>query len=331
MVDIDTLAQELSNSLPDDADVELSEIKDSLDELINDFNVGEEEAVSATKSKVLQDYEGDGSTTRSGGDPAQDEDVSLGDLAPEHDEQWFNVRGEVTRLFDLNENQEEYITQRGVLADDTGTTLFTVFNDVVEEDPSAELEVGETYELLGVVGELYNDDVSIELTTSTTINETEDTFEPPENDISITGPIVDIQNGSGLVKRCSVDDCSYVLNSGQCSQHGDVEGEHDLRLKTIIDDGTTPHQVYFGREATEAITDIKLEQAIEIAKDAMDTEAVADEMEIDLLGRYYHVAGGEGAYVFVNEFSRIERDRTADEEVEELRASISDLKERVSA
>lgn len=333
MSDFESQAKELVNSLPDDMDVDVDEVEDKLRELVDDFNVQMTEAVRSTRNKYMRDYDGDQDVGSSGSSTPQDEDLDIGDLTVDHDEEWFNIRGQVERLFDLNENQAEWIAQRGVIADDTGTTTFTVFNDTVEEDPSTELEVGNSYELLGVVGDAYEGQISIELTKTTTVNEIDEEFSPPDSDTEVTGVIVDVQQGSGLVERCTHDDCTRVLNNGRCAEHGDVDGEFDLRLKTIVDDGEKAHQVFFNKEATEAITGISLDNAIEIAEDAMDTTAVMQEMEPLITGRYYRVAGDNvGEYVIVNEFERVSPD---DDEIREryeaIKQSIETLQSEVSA
>lgn len=313
-------AQELVESLPDDLDVTVDEVEESLDQLVSEFNVPIDEAVRSTRSKYMDDYDGDGEVNTSPDSP-QDEDYDIGELAVEHDEEWMNIRGTVQRLFELSDRQSSWIAQRGIIGDDTGTTIFTVPEEAVEEDPSLELEEGETYELQGVVGDAYNGDIGVKLTSNTTATQLDDTYTPPDNDTRITGCIVDIQEVSGLIKRCPEDDCSHVVTDDRCQVHGKVDGEFDLRLKTVMDDGEQAHQVFFGKEATEALTGISLDEAIDIAQDAMQTEAVVNEMEPMLIGRYYNVAGNEvGEYVIVNEFQRVERDW--DEEAEDLLATL---------
>lgn len=438
-------AQELVESLPDDLDVTVEEATDSLDQLVDEYNVPLEEAVRSTRSKYMEDYDGDGQVTQSSPDSSQDESVDIGDLTVDHDEKWVNIQGTVQRMLELSEKQSSWIAQKGVIGDDTGTTLFTIPKDAVEEDAGLELEQGESYELQGVVGDAYNDDISVKVTSTTTadtidttftppsttggsgsdvdvdiadltvdhdeewfniqgtvqrlidpskeqaswmaqrgvigddtgttlftisqravdanpdlqveegesyafesvvgdayngeisvnitststVETLDSTFTPPDNDTHITGPIVDIQEGSGLIKRCPEDGCTHVVSNGRCREHGQVEGEFDLRLKTVVDDGETPHEVFFGCEATEVLTGISLENAIQIAEDAMDTGEVANQMEKMLIGRYYKIAGNKvGEYALVNQFERVSRDWESD--ARELLDSFSDNDEVVA-
>jgi replication factor A1 len=301
-------AQELINGLPDDLDVNPEEIEASLRELVEEYNVQLEEAVRSTSAKQMRDYDGDQQST-GGSDASQDEDMDISELTVEHDESWMNIRGTVERLLDLTDKQETVMTQRGVIGDDTGTTIFTTFNDAVEADPSLELNVGESYELLGVVGDAYKGNIGVKITSTTTANPLDEEFSPPDNDSHVTGSIVSVQEVSGLVKRCSDEDCTRVIDNGRCQEHGKVDGDFDLRLKTVIDDGEKAHRVFFGREATEALTGIALEEAVEIAEDAMDTTAVIRVMEPMILGRYYTIAGNlVGENIIVNQFERVKRD-----------------------
>jgi replication factor A1 len=97
-----------------------------------------------------------------------------------------------------------------------------------------------------------------------------------------------------------------VLQNGRCSEHGEVEGEFDLRIKGILDDGESVQKVIFDQEATEQAADITLEEAQEMAMDALDTSVVADEVREATLGRYYRVEGPEmGRYLLVNDFERL--------------------------
>jgi replication factor A1 len=58
-----------------------------------------------------------------------------------------------------------------------------------------------------------------------------------DNERTMEGALVDIKDGSGLIKRCPDEDCTRVIRNGRCSEHGDVSGEFDLRIKGVLDDG----------------------------------------------------------------------------------------------
>ena len=83
--------------------------------------------------------------------------------------------------------------------------------------------------------------------------------------------------------------CTRVVTGGECSEHGAVDGEFDLRIKAVIDDGHTAQECLFTRGITEEVTGIDLEEAKELAADALDFTVVSDRFTnllIPLLGRY---------------------------------------------
>lgn len=308
MTDIEQAADNIEQTLPDDIDVSRDEIIEPLKELTEDYKVPVGAAERSVRNKLLETQDGASEEDSTPSSP-QDQDIDIADLTVNHDEQWFNISGTVQRLLDLTEKQAQYVNQRGVIGDNTGTTIFTVFNDAVEENPSLELEQDESYELRGVVGDAYKGDIGIKLTKSTTVKDLEEAYQPPDNDSYITGCVVDIQDVSGLIKRCSLDGCTRVLDNNRCAEHGEVDGEFDLRLKTVIDDGNQAQKVFFGLEETADVTGISLDDAIQIAEEAMDTSAVIDKMKPKVLGRYYQVAGNKvGEFIIANEYDRVERD-----------------------
>ncbi len=131
-------------------------------------------------------------------------------------------------------------------------------------------------------------------------------IEVGDNTTEIEGALIDIQSGSGLIKRCPMEDCTRVLQNGRCSEHGEVEGEFDLRIKGVLDSGSEVHEVIFNREMTEEFADITLDEAKERAMDALDTTVVADDISEDVLGQYYRVSGPElGRYVLVDEYEKL--------------------------
>ena len=108
-------------------------------------------------------------------------------------------------------------------------------------------------------------------------------------DVEVVGNVLEVRDGSGLIERCP--DCGRVLQNGQCRAHGDVDGEDDMRVKAIIDDGTGTVTAMLDRELTEAVYGDTMEAAMTAARDAMDKEVVADEIRARIVGREYRVRG----------------------------------------
>ena len=245
------------------------------------------------------------STYRSDSDFAREE-VSSENGNPQVDleeideaEQWVDITAKVV---DLWEPRSDSIAQVGLLGDEAGTIKFTKW---AKSDLEA-LTEGQVYRLGNVVTDEYQGQYSVKLNRTTTIEALDQDIEVGDDTTDAEGALVDIQSGSGLIKRCPEDDCTRVLQNGRCSEHGEGEGEFDLRIKGVIDNGDTVQEVIFDRDATEQVADITLSQAQEMAMDALDTSVVADEIREVTLGRYYRVQGPElGRYLLVNEFEQL--------------------------
>ena len=214
-------------------------------------------------------------------------------------EQWLDLTVKVVDLWDAT---SDAVAQVGLLGDETGTIKFTKWSK--SDLPS--LEEGAVYNLRNVVTDEYQGRFSVKLNRTTTIEELDEDIEVGEDDVEIEGALVDIQSDSGLIKRCPEEDCTRVLQNGRCSEHGEVEGEFDLRIKAVVDDGSDVYEVIFDKETTEELTGIDLEEAQEMAMDALDTSVVADEMTDKILGQYYRVTGPTfGRYVLANEVEQL--------------------------
>jgi replication factor A1 len=195
------------------------------------------------------------------------------------------------------------------VGDESGTKKFVAFT--TSDLPL--LEEGKSYRLSNVVTDEYQGNFSIKLNRTTTITELDSDVEVGDDTSEAEGALVDIQSGSGLIKRCPEEDCTRVLQNGRCSEHGNVEGEFDLRIKGVLDDGADVHEVIFGRETTEQLTGVTLEEAKQRAMDALDTTVVADDMRADVLGRYFSVSGPTfGRYLLVDDFEQLSAPAAAD-------------------
>jgi replication factor A1 len=133
-------------------------------------------------------------------------------------------------------------------------------------------------------------------------------------DVEVVGNVLEVRDGSGLIERCP--DCGRVLQNGQCRAHGDVDGEDDMRVKAIIDDGTGTVTAMLDRELTESVYGATMEEAMTAARDAMDKEVVADEIRERIVGREYRVRGNlsvddYGANLEATAFERTEDDPAA--------------------
>ena len=108
-------------------------------------------------------------------------------------------------------------------------------------------------------------------------------------DVTIIGSLVDIRAGSGLIKRCP--DCNRSVFNDECVSHGRITPIQDLRLKAVIDDGSGALTAIINRELTEVLTGITLEEAVDMARDNLDSDAVSKRMEDAIIGRWVRIRG----------------------------------------
>ena len=290
MTELRQHAAEIAEQFSDHLDVDVDEVEERLDNLVSEYRVPVDEARRSVYNSYLDEagLERDDVTSRSGSQRVQASDI-------EEDEQWVDLR---VKVVDLWEPRSDSIAQVGLLGDESGTIKFVAF----ETSDLDHLEEGKTYALSNVVTDEYQGRYSVKLNRTTEITELDEEIEVGDDAETVEGALVDIQSGSGLIKRCPEDSCTRVLQNGRCSEHGDVEGEFDLRIKGVLDDGVETQEVIFDKEATEELTGIALEEAKEMAMDALDTTVVADEMAGRVLGQYYRVSGPLlGRYLLVDE------------------------------
>lgn len=198
------------------------------------------------------------------------------------DNQWATIRGKIVQLW---ENSHEAIEQVGLIGDETGVIKFT--NWASAELP--DMEEGKSYLLKNVVVNEWNGRFQATLNRTSFIEELEEDIEVGTSTFTYSGAMVDIQTGSGLIKRCP--ECKRALVKGACAEHGKVRGEYDLRIKAVLDSGISTQDTLINRELTEELAGISLDGAIAMAADALDPGVVLDRLKQELIGKYYTVSG----------------------------------------
>jgi len=292
MTELRTHAAEIAEQFSDHVDVTEDEVETKLQQLVEEYQVPLDEATRSVRNSYLEEAGLERDEISQGGS----DQVLVNEI--DQDEQWVDLR---VKLVDLWDPRSDSISQVGLLGDESGTIKFVAF----ETSELEKLDEGKCYELSNVVTDEYQGTYSVKLNRTTTITEIDEEIEVGDNSETVEGALVDVQSGSGLIKRCPEESCTRVLQNGRCAEHGEVDGEFDLRIKAVLDDGHEVQDVIFNREATESLTGIELEEAKQLAKDALDTTVVADEMRADILGRYYTITGPTlGRYVLANEFEQ---------------------------
>jgi replication factor A1 len=220
---------------------------------------------------------------------ALEEEVEVASVQPAEDAhisdireagQWVNLSARVVQLWD---NSNELISQVGILGDETGTVKFIKW----ARDEFPDVEEGGSYRFSNLVVSEWNGRFEVALNRTSSV-------EPLSEDIEI-GPgifiaaMVGIQEGSGLIKRCP--ECNRALTKGACMDHGKVEGIYDLRIKAILDDGLRVQDVLIGRDLSEQLIGMNLDEAISLAADELDQSIILTRMREKLVGRYYRAEG----------------------------------------
>ncbi len=190
----------------------------------------------------------------------------------------------------------------GTLADETGKAQFSAWYDFgLEEDDIVEIEGGYVRSWRGIPQFSFDDSAELEFLDDDELPPAEELREKTVMTISalakrggavdavVDAVMIDIKSGSGLIFRCP--ECGRVVQKGACRVHGKVEGDPDLRVKGILDDGTGALTVIANKELTEELLGYDLEKALDIAKDKMNQDVIQDELEDELIAQPLRTVG----------------------------------------
>lgn len=312
------LAEDIRSRFAEEyADYDLDEIAEKVEQFQDIPGIDDNEITRAVTTSIKDDLgvSRDELLGDNGGGGGTGE-VSVADATELADDEWIDL---TVRAVEADEvPQSDAIGQGGIIGDETGAIDFVSW----EKSDVDELEEGKVYTIESAVTGTYQGNRNIKLNSQTDITEVDEDIAVDPDDVDAvsgdttveaTGALVDLQSGSGLIERCPEDEddgdgqCGRPLRNGQCQEHGDVEGEHDIRLKAVLDDGDTAHEVIVDAELTEEVTGITKDEAIEMAMDALDMEVVGDAMAERVIGRYYSVEGPKfGRYVLADEMELVD-------------------------
>lgn len=108
-------------------------------------------------------------------------------------------------------------------------------------------------------------------------------------DVVVHGTVVDIKKGTGLIFRCP--ECNRVVQKGVCQVHGKVHQVPDLRIKLVVDDGSSAMTAVMKKDVTEGLTGVTLKEALDEARETMDPEFVGRRFEELLLAKPVELRG----------------------------------------
>lgn len=260
--------------------VELSEIESRLEQLINKFKVPPEEARRNVINVFLKKHNIPKTEFFA---PRETPVVKASEI--KEDSKWVTLRAKVVQLWEAN---QESISQVGLLGDETGTIKFTKW---AKASALPAVEEGKCYIFRNITTSEWQGQFSVKINKTSEIIQINEDIEVGSTPTEFSGAIVDIQSGSGLIKRCP--ECNRALVKGACGEHGKVEGIYDLRVKAVMDDGEKVQDILLNREITEALTGITLEKAKEMATEALDQAVVLDMIKQKIVGRYFVVTGAK--------------------------------------
>jgi len=226
-------------------------------------------------------------------------DAPLAELEP--GDRGINVEVRVleceSKIIDGRDGETEILS--GVLGDETARLPFT------DWEPRRELAEGNSVRIEDVFVREFRGVPSVNVSEFSTVRMLEDPVEVAASaqrrsirdavetgglfDVELVGNVVAIRDGSGLIERCP--ECGRVVQNGQCRSHGDVEGEDDLRVKAILDDGTGTVTIILDKELTADMYGGDIDDAREHARDAMDREVVANRIRENVVGHEFRVRG----------------------------------------
>jgi len=309
-------ALELANEFVEQVDYTASELEAEIKEKAKKFRIPEEEAARLIRNSNEVE------TEISGPENESETNQTSTNFSPtpikeiNQASEWHDIHVKVIYLW---ERSHDSMVQVGLLGGMEENIKFVTWEDENGNSPVQKLEKGESYLISNVVTDEYNGQYSVELRSQTTIEKTDE--DPTHKEAE--GIFVDYQSGSGLIKRCSEDGCTRVINNSRCVEHGEIEnGEFDLRIKAIIDDGETPHNVIYQQEATEEVLGVTLEEAKQAAMDELDLTIVEDMIDDRLVGSFVNVKGPVyGDYLSVEKHTELEG--VDDKEIEALQNRVN--------
>ena len=128
--------------------------------------------------------------------------------------------------------------------------------------------------------------------------------------ISTQGVVASVREDCGIIMRCT--QCRRVLRDGNCNQHGDDEGNQDVRLRLVIDDGMSTSSLLINKEATLNLLNTT-EEKIKAEIDSDGQIEFVQRLRGKLLGRLVIASGRtivdeQGAMILADKTELVEQD-----------------------
>jgi ssDNA-binding replication factor A large subunit len=133
---------------------------------------------------------------------------------------------------------------------------------------------------------------------------------PSRVGIQTSGTIVSVREDSGIIKRCP--ECRRVLRDGACFNHGEQDGNTDVRMRFVLDDGRSTVSLFVNKASTEQLLGLNEQQIESTISEKGQVEFVQSIRE-QFLGRQCSAVGrslvdDNGAMLLADDVSMIESD-----------------------
>jgi len=300
------LHEQVGPHLPEDCadDYDVDAIETLFDSYVNTYRVPRGAAFDSVRNHVLReagvDTDSFWASVRDDDQGTADDPLPLAECII--DGAWVTVRAKIVELW---EPHTDSIHQVGLIGDESGRMKFVAWS---KSNPPV-LEEGTTYTFKNVVVDEYDENYSLKINSRSEI--VEHAGDSPEAVSTVgtkttvyEGVFVAMQSQSGLIRRCTDPECTRVIQQRECSEHGPNEGEYDLRIKGVLDNGESVQECLFTAGMTEAVAGINLEEAMQMASDALEISVVERRLTEQLIGRRFTVEGPLlGRYLLVDDVS----------------------------
>ena len=128
--------------------------------------------------------------------------------------------------------------------------------------------------------------------------------------VKTQGVFVSIRDDSGVIMRCP--ECRRTLKDGVCNVHGAVEGNQDIRLRFVIDDGAGNVSVILNSECTQMLLGID-EKSIKAKVQEMGDDGFVSDLRRQFFAKMLSVSGRflkdeNGSMFIADKVSLVEED-----------------------
>ena len=329
-------SQELVDKIVEETDLEEDEVKEKIDEKMEEFEglVSEEGAIHLVAKEA-------GVQLAKSGDQA----LKVENVVP--DMRKVNMKARVVNISDINtferdDEEEEGKVQNLVLGDDTGTIRLTLWDEQTEiaekVDEGDAIAIGGAYTVEDNQGNAelrLGDEAQVKMADEDEVPEVEekggDTSEVDirkvrsENaNYRIEGMIMDVYTSNPFYSTCPEcgdtvrenDDGDYV-----CEEHGDVEPDKALAMSIVVDDGTGNIRAVMFRDRARELLDIDEETEKEGDIDAVEkaaAEVIGDRIQVTGRARYNDYFGT--LELIANSFEEVDTEEELEEMIDVLEA-----------